>query len=233
METAAHLNLKRAALLWAQEHGYQSVGWEIRVPKSSYRADVAAYRSARQSREVGSTALFECKQARSDFLRDHHDGSACLERFSSLNARRSRLERLLRIHHPTLRGGDSLFQDFESVDLSQLPHRGYQTVRRELASTQRALFGGTKLHKMVRWKCANLFYLVAPSDLIRPEELPSSWALLSPPKEADLQDLSAPPPPLTLHQRPHWVDAPEPHRLQLVERIARRTTLFTNREAQL
>src|ERR1039458_1111130 len=85
-ETTAHANLKKLAVLWAQQHGYTICGVEIRLPHSNYRADVAAYRSTskklplsgegnrsvRLVRQpvIGPTVIFECKQARADFLKD-------------------------------------------------------------------------------------------------------------------------------------------------------------------
>ena len=42
-ETAAHLLLKRLALFWAQKQGYHSCAFEVSLPNSRYRADLAAY----------------------------------------------------------------------------------------------------------------------------------------------------------------------------------------------
>ena len=43
-ETAAHRELKRLALLWAQAQGYSACALEVSLPRCRYRADVAAYR---------------------------------------------------------------------------------------------------------------------------------------------------------------------------------------------
>ncbi len=42
-ETAAHRELKRLAMAWAGEVGFDIVASEVRVPRSGFRADVAAY----------------------------------------------------------------------------------------------------------------------------------------------------------------------------------------------
>src|SRR5437870_346118 len=39
-ETATHLELKRLALLWAQENCYPIVALEVSLPQGRYRADV-------------------------------------------------------------------------------------------------------------------------------------------------------------------------------------------------
>ena len=43
-ETAAHRELKRLALVWAQAQGYSACALEVSLPRCRYRADVAAYR---------------------------------------------------------------------------------------------------------------------------------------------------------------------------------------------
>ena len=60
-ETAAHIALKRLALLWAQSRGYSVCAFEVQLPRCRFRADLAAYRP--NGKEIGTTAVFECKQA--------------------------------------------------------------------------------------------------------------------------------------------------------------------------
>lgn len=232
-ESTAHFNLKRAALLWAQKNGFTAVAWEIRVPQSPYRADVAAYRAASSPNDVGITAVFECKQARSDFLKDHHDLAGSLARLAELHQRRSVLERLLGVHHPSLRRGDSLFPEFETLDLSSLPHEGYRSVCREMAQVERRIFGKSKLHRMARWKCANLLYLVLPTDIAQPEEVPIHWGVLVPPVDCDLRDPALPCPSLELLRPPHGLEAAAATRLALLQRIAARATSLANQAAGL
>jgi hypothetical protein len=103
---------------------------EVRMPHSGFRADVAAYRPESRKlpltvegkgRErlvlqpvIGTTAIFECKQARSDFLKDSHSAAITIEKLKLLDARRKTLERLLGVHQPSLRKGESLFAEYAS-----------------------------------------------------------------------------------------------------------------------
>lgn len=208
-ETQAHRDLKRAALLWAQQNGYTAAGIEIRTPASRFRADVAACKPPKAG-EPGLTAVFECKQSRSDFLKDHHALDENRERLAALSKRREKLERQLGVHHPSLRAGDALFQDYESVDLSSLNHDGYQRLMRELGQVQNRIFGKTKFDRMVRWRCANLFYLVAPDGLVDISELPEGWGMLAANEDGGFQ----------LARKPRFVDAPPERRLELLHRIA-------------
>ena len=84
----------------------------------------------------------------------------------SVSRRRQVLEKHLRVHYPTLRTGDSLFPEYDSHDFSAIGHRGYGRVLREFAALQNRLHGGTKFECLVRYRCANLFFLVLPNELI-------------------------------------------------------------------
>jgi hypothetical protein len=55
-ETAAHRQLKRLSVLWAQAQGYSACALEVSLPRCRYRADVAAFRPMRG--ELGWTAIF-------------------------------------------------------------------------------------------------------------------------------------------------------------------------------
>src|ERR1700761_633913 len=127
-ETENHLRLKRLALLWAQAHGYSACAFEVSLPRSRYRADLAAYRP----RPNTATAIFECKQARADLHRDNCCTEAVRGRLDSLDRRRQILEATLRVHYPQLRIADSLFAEFHSHDFAAIGHRGYNRVMREL-----------------------------------------------------------------------------------------------------
>ena len=52
-ETAAHIALKRLALLWAQSRGYSVCAFEVQLPRCRFRADLAAYRP--NGKEIGTS----------------------------------------------------------------------------------------------------------------------------------------------------------------------------------
>jgi hypothetical protein len=224
-ETVAHSNLKKLALLWAQRHGYSICGLEIRLPHSNYRADVAAYRpesqrlplsgdgkgSVRLVRQpvIGTTVVFECKQVRADFLKDSHLEEPTQQRLKVLEMRRQKLEELLRTHLPSLRKGESLFREYDVVDLSNYEHKTYRRVMREIGILQRRLFGKTKFERVARYRCANLCYLVVEEGVLRPHEFPLHWGLLVRHRET-----------LVLERQPMWQDVSEPTRLELLQRLA-------------
>src|SRR5207237_8123950 len=75
-ETTQHARLKQLAFIWAQTHGFSACAMEVILPRFRYRADVAGYRSV--PKQIGSTAVFECKQALCDLRRDNcHSESQC------------------------------------------------------------------------------------------------------------------------------------------------------------
>jgi hypothetical protein len=215
-ETEAHVRLKRLALLWAQANRYTACAAEVSLPQCRYRADVAAYRS--RPREQTVTAIFECKQALPDLRRDNCESATARERLRSLSRRREVLEKHLRVHYPTLRTGDSLFAEYDSHDFDAIGHHGYRRVLREFATLQNRLYGGTKFECLVRYRCANLFFLVLPNELFREAEAPPGWGVLV---EANGS--------LTLLRRPAWHDNGEEARVRLLQRIAVAGTRQFNR----
>lgn len=231
-ESRAHKSLKEAALLWAQQHGYRAAGFEIRVPKSRYRADVAAARMERpRSQEVAitQTAVFECKQARPDFLNDSKPEAESKSRLLDLNRRRQKLEELIGSHYPNLRVGDSLFPEFQSADLSTINHEGYSKVIAEIALLERAVFGRTKFDKLIRYRSADACYLVIRRGILKPEEAPSAWGIL----EADTDELDdcESDPDLKLIRQPARIDVSEALRTELLHQIAVSATWKLNRES--
>jgi hypothetical protein len=225
VETSAHATLKKLALQWAQQQGYPICGFEVRLPHSNYRADAVAYRpaterlpsvgnakgSVRLVRQpvVGATAVFECKQARSDFLKDSHITAETTRRLKVLDERRRTLERLLGMHLPSLRKGESLFAEYDAIDISNFEHKTYRKVMREISILQARLYGKTKFDKVARYQCANLCFLAVEDGILKGHEVPLHWGLLVRQGEA-----------LRLDRMPTWQDVPVPTRLELLHRIA-------------
>ncbi len=207
-ETPRHLELKRLALLWAQENGYPIAALEVTLPQCRYRADVAAYRPQRDG-TLGHTVLFECKQSGSDLRRNDRRSPETLARLETVYRRRQVLEKHLSIHHPTLRRGETLFPEWDAHDFEALDHRGYRRVTRELTALQNQLRDGRKFENLTRYGCANLFYLVVSDGLLREPEAPLGWGLLGAVDGA-----------LVLHRKPTWHESAEAKRLRVLQKIA-------------
>ena len=219
-ETAQHARLKELAFLWAQAQGFSACAMEVSLPKCRYRADVAAYRW--QRKQPGSTAIFECKQALCDLRRDNCQIEATRRRLEMICHRRQVLEARLRAHYPHLRNGDSLFPEFDSQNFIAIGHRGYARLIRDLRALQNQLYDCTKFENLVRYRCANLFFLVLPEQLFRDSEVPIGWGAL-------IESNGT----LTLTRRPIWHDASEEDRLRFLHRIAISGTRNLNRELSL
>jgi hypothetical protein len=215
-ETDAHLRLKRLALIWAQRQGYSACGLEVTLPHCRYRADVAVYRAA--GKESNVSAIFECKQCLVDLRRDNGCTSTTMRRLERLHQRREILERNLRVHYPSLRIHDSLFAEFDSHNFEMIEHRGYKQVLRQARALQNRLFDGAKFETLIRYRCANLFYLVLPQELFREPEIPIGWGALIE-TEGDL----------VLARKPVWHETTEQSQLQFLQRIARAGTRALNR----
>jgi hypothetical protein len=166
--------LKQLTLAWAQTHGFAICATEVQVPRSGFRADVAAIGRGPNA----ATAVFECKQARADLLKDAHAEAATRARLEELTRRRHHLEGLIAGHLPDLRRGDALWPEFDSWDFSGLDHRAYRSVLEELETLQRRVLRGTKFSKMFRYHCADFLYLVVEENIFAESEIPAGWGLL-------------------------------------------------------
>jgi hypothetical protein len=219
-ETTQHARLKQLAFIWAQTHGFSACAMEVTLPRCRYRADVAGYRSV--PKQIGSTAVFECKQALCDLRRDNCHTETARRRLEAICNRRQVLEARLRTHYPNLHNGESLFPEFDSENFSAIGHRGYARLMRELGALQNRLYDCTKFEKLIRYRCANLFFIVLSEQLFRESEVPVGWGAL-----VESNDT------LALVRKPIWHDATAANRVDVLYRIAVAGTRNLNRELSL
>jgi hypothetical protein len=219
-ETAQHARLKELAFLWAQAQGFSACAMEVSLPKCRYRADIVACRW--QRKQPGSTAIFECKQALCDLRRDNCYSEATRRRLEVICQRRQVLEARLRAHYPHLRNGDSLFPEFDSQNFIAIGHRGYARLLRDLRALQNRLYDCTKFEKLIRYRCANLFFLVLPEQLFRESEVPVGWGALVESNGT-----------LALLRKPIWHDVTAENRVHVLHRIAVAGTRNLNRQLSL
>lgn len=223
-ETEDHRRLKRLALAWAQAQGFALAAPEVRVPRSGYRADVAAYAPGPGGDGVaaGRTAVFECKQARADLLKDAHAEEATRARLAELRERRRGLEAMLQTHRPDLRRGGGLWPEFDAWDFSGLEHATYRAVLEEIDTLERRVRGGTKFSKLFRYRSADFLYLVVEENIFAEAEVPAGWGLLV---RRGAEEA------LTLARPPGELGAAAEQRLRMLEAIARAGTREVNRAA--
>jgi hypothetical protein len=178
-ETHQHRDLKRRAVIWALTHDFRACALEVRVPRSGFRADVAAAAvSGGANSSAGETVIFECKQARADLLRDTAEECETITRLREVSSRRGELERMVGAHLPNLRRGTSLFAECDDYDFDAIRHDGLRAVRREEARLQSKLFGGTKFDRLRRYRCADRCYLVVLPGVMAAHEAPEGWGVL-------------------------------------------------------
>ena len=124
----------------------------------------------------------------------------------------------MRAHYPNLRNGGSLFPEFDSENFVAIGHQGYPRLLRELRVLQNRLYDCSKFDKLIRYRCANLFFLVLPEALFRDPEIPAGWGALVESNGA-----------LTLARKPVWYETTEENRIRLLHRIAVAGTRALNR----
>lgn len=162
----------------------------MRIPRSPYRADVAAL-SRRPTSDQGRVALFECKQARSDFLRDEANEPRVRDAAVQLSLRVDALRALIGAHRPDLRIGESLFAEFDAYDFRGLRHDTLASLERELELLQNKLHDCVKFARLRRYHAADYLYLVTNEGVLAPHEVPVGWGWLV--RQGDQLELRAPP----------------------------------------
>lgn len=234
-ESQAHRDLKRRALVWAQENGFRIAAAEVSLPNHRVRMDVAAYRPdrVRETRhdekrktmrqiwkpKIGVTAVFECKASKADFIRDGRSISRTVERLTVLEEKRLRAEEELKIYYPSIRNGDSLFQEYETLNFQRPGYERYEKIIQETRRLTARLHENTKFERLAKYAAANLFYVVAEPELVSATTLPCGWGLLERVGEK-----------LVLKVKPHWNEVPEDDRLAFLQRLAMAATRAVNRE---
>ena len=187
-ETPRHLSLKLLAMAWARDQGMTIAAPEISFLHRKFRVDVAACLPTRKtpsrtpksmiSSVLKAAAVFECKQARGDLIKDNKRRKIISERLKSLEERKGKLEELLQVHLPHLAKGESLFPQFDSYRFPEYDHKTYRKLAREVAIAKRGILEGTKFDRLLSYRLANLHYLVVEEDILEPHEVPTGWGLL-------------------------------------------------------
>lgn len=206
METREHHALKRLAIAFLLRQGCRAAAVEVRCPKSKYRVDAAGYldapplttrqedrsagtlfqdvRRPRRLRPEPQTVIIECKQARSDFLRDSAATERLLRIRDRLNERLAFLERnVIRQREPHLRrSGSALFPELEAWDFAGTSLRAYHSTLERLQRIEERLHGETKFCTAARHRLADRMYLLTPKGLLKPRETPPGWGLIECPR---------------------------------------------------
>jgi hypothetical protein len=162
--------------------------------------------------------IFECKQQRADFLRDSRCTAKLDARLRHLHEQRSLYESSMQVHLPSLRNGDTLFPEFDGYRYEAAGFEPYESISAEIRRLTNRLHRETKFANLLRWRAANLFYVVAEEGVAYPHELPAGWGLLLR-SDCDLV-LAAP---------AVWQEIPQENGLQLLLKLAMSGTRATNR----
>ena len=264
METHTHQQLKRLAASYLVRCGYAAVASEVLCPIARHRVDVAGWLDSiprtgwHEARMTGllparspleeapshgrprriepRTIFIECKQSRSDFLRD----SRHLDRLLKLRMELERIlthveEQCIKPREPSLRrSGTSLFAAMESWDFASSRNPAYHKTLEKLQRVERRLYGQTKFAVVARYRLADRMFILAPRGLVQRRELPWGWGLLV--CRASVLDREIPPPEdldanaieIAIDAPEHAVAAARNHRLLRNIAVAATRTLTRN-----
>ena len=149
------------------------------------------------------------RHSEADFVRDARSIKATLEKLQRLDTKRERAEHELKLYYPSIRNGDSLFQEFETMNFERPGYERYEQIMREIQQLKTRLFANTKFDRLTKHGAANLFYVVADPEVVSQHPLPFGWGLLQ--RENDE---------LMLKVKPLWHEVAEENRLAFLHRIS-------------
>lgn len=220
-ESQAHRDLKRLGLAWIQAQGFRVAALEVSIPNRGVRIDVAGCSWARGA-SAPATIMLECKAFTADFRRDARCADALRQRLAVLRERQVRVEAEMAIHFPSIRTGDSLFPEFQTLDFERPGYERYQKIVEESRRLSARLHANTKFDRLLACHSANLYYIAAEPGVVREHELPTGWGLLQ--RAGDSLDVVT---------APHWHEVPPADRLAFFQRVAMAATRAVNREANV
>jgi hypothetical protein len=93
---------------------------------------------------------------------------------------------------------------------------------RQLSVLQNRLYDCTKFDNLMRYRCANLFFLVLPAELFRDSEIPVGWGALVERNGT-----------LTLMRNPVWHETTAEDRIRFLQRIATTGTRVLNQQLKI
>jgi hypothetical protein len=124
----------------------------------------------------------------------------------------------LRPFYLTLRHGDALFPELDGCDFIRTGDECYLRLIAEIEKLVSRLHAQTKFDDLLRWRAANLFYVVAEPGLFAAHELPAGWGLLT------RRDTG-----LELTAKPLWHEIGEAQQANLLQRTAIAATRAASR----
>lgn len=129
------------------------------------------------------TVIIECKQSRADFLRDREEIEPLLKAREAMEARRLRFAARVRDTEPQLQSNSGvLFTELADWNLSASVNPTYRRILRELEKLDDRLHGGTKFHRLARYRLADRLYILAPAGVVGRREVPPGWGLIECPR---------------------------------------------------
>lgn len=167
--------------------------------------------------------IVECKQSRSDFLRNSRSlDNLLLERGRLDKIRRVLEEKIIRSAEPHLAAtGNMLFPELEAWDFGSSRLPSYRRVLRRLRQIDKLIYGQTKFWTMARYALADGLLICTPPGLLRLEEVPLGWGLIELDASASRSSATPMDVRVTLRKKPSTIrPMSERHRARLVQNIA-------------
>lgn len=124
--------------------------------------------------------VIECKQSRSDFLRNRGEGEALAAQLATLRRRAKRIEemRIKRFEPQLRRVQEGLFETEEHWEFAASGIKAYHRLLARIESTERELYGRSKFERLRTLGLADHVFVLCPRGLVHPRELPQGVGLL-------------------------------------------------------
>lgn len=173
-------SMRQAVLGWLAMQNPSGLALKVATTMPHYTADAAAFwltPKLRNSAEIERTAIVEICLDEKKCQEDYSKRKALQKKLADLLERKTVLEEKIRESEPGLMN-NSLFEETREWDYASSKNQTYQRLLKRIGKTEFDLSHVNRFARITAEELADEYYLAAPENLIREDQIPHGWGLI-------------------------------------------------------
>jgi hypothetical protein len=186
--TLRRIDIRRAVLAWLFQQNVAGAAVNTPTRIKRYRADIAGFWNQPKTNAnwqgpdhllvPSQTIIVECRVNRDDCWPDCIESAELLPKLRDLKHKRMQREEGIREQEPQLRETAVLFEEYTAWDYEKSCDKEYHRLCRQIETTEKAIYKGSRFESMRSAGVADLLYLAVPEKAVHPHELADGWGLI-------------------------------------------------------